>query len=377
VSSETAAKSTARSARLKGEHDLVLKSKLAAALASTGHYTRLDVKLAAEARTARGRPRAMELTDIDVLGLHFEADLTPSVVVGDCTTRASISPAARGFWLSGVMGFFGAQRAYLVLREEPDLHERQSIARLGIQVIGEDGLNRWLERLPEMSHSAADQLGIWSQREDALAQLSGSLGDLVEYRKYGFWQVDANQSLLQLVRIVRAHADALDPKHPHHRLLFLDLCALLSLSLLRFAHAVFHARSEELADASRSFIFGGSRSLRYREQLLERMRGLLNGGPAGGASMGEFALDPDYWPLLLDLIARLTARPLDSRRVPLEFASLMETGSDVTDSVTVARKLAWDVARFLVRAGHLPSSFELPFGSVVRVEQQRLTKREK
>jgi len=355
---------------VSGERDLSLKSKLAAALEAAGYYTRLDVKLAAEARANKGRSRPMELTDIDVLALAFGADLAPNIVVGDCTTRGRISPTARGFWLSGVLTFFGADRAYLVLSQDPDLHERQSMARLGIEALSDSGLDRWLERLPNVQ-SPEDRLQRHVETEASFTSLSRELDELVEYRKYGFWQAEPNQSLLQLIRVVRSHAPALDQAHPHHRVLFLDLCLLLSLSLLRFSHAVFHVVPNDLPDAARSFLFGGSRSLRYREQLLERMKELLTERPASGAQMGEFALDPDYWPALLDLITRLARRPNESRRLPLEFAALLKTVTG-DETPTMSRKLAWDVGRFLVRAARLPAGFELPFKIQPEVEQPAL-----
>ena len=80
--------------------------------------------------------------------------------------------------------------------------------------------------------------------------------------------------------------------------------------------------------------------------------------------LDDITLEPPYWPQLLELIARLVERPMDARRVPMELDAILYDFDpfDPAQTITVSRKLAWDVGLFLLRAAALPPSFGAVFG---------------
>jgi hypothetical protein len=355
---------SASSKREAGELDLALKAKLQRALAATGHYTRLDVKVALESRESSGaRYRNTELTDIDVLGVMFDADLRPAFVAGDCTTRTTISPSARVFWLHGVMAFFEAARGFIVLTRAIGAHERHVASMLGIDLLSESDLDRWLARLAAPENAETHRVAQWLELERGLAQLPPALQELVDYRKYGFWQDAPNQAILRLVRLVKYARAALDGRDRWHRALVADLAALLSLALLRMAHGVFHVPTEALPDAARNYLFGGSRGVRMREHFLDKVRQIAGASSERPKLLEDIALEPTYWAPLLEVVARLVERPIDARRLPVEIDDILYNYSPADGQpISVARKRAWDVGRFLVRSAALAPSFAQIFG---------------
>ena len=55
-----------------------------------------------------------EHTDIDVLSIKINDDLSTSMIIGDCKTGKSPKPNERVFWLSGLMQYFDCDEGVLL-----------------------------------------------------------------------------------------------------------------------------------------------------------------------------------------------------------------------------------------------------------------------
>src|SRR2546426_1037598 len=77
----------------------------------TGHFVRHNVSLE---RMSQAEHRSQAYTDIDVLALRFDPELTSNVLVADCKSGASAKTFERLFWIAGVMQLSGARRGFFV-----------------------------------------------------------------------------------------------------------------------------------------------------------------------------------------------------------------------------------------------------------------------
>ncbi len=358
------------------DQDLDFKLRLQAVLWRLGYYTRIGVKLTSYGEGSQpgqrgGHAPFMELTDIDVLGIRCDADYTISYAVADCTTRRRLSPVARTFWLRGVMDHFHADRGYEVLSKMLSPYEKEVAANLGITLLDESSL----QALEERYYGGRSPLRIRLTDDKAYLYLEGNilqvdpkLDLLLNLRKYVFWQNQPNRNLFSVVSTLRKVRDVLDPSQKFHRVLLLDVLALFSFSLLQACSILFRSNPDSLAEALRTYLFGGSLALQSKELLLKDIRSLAGMQPSlfPDEAVRRMKLDPEWLPALADIAQRFTNKPSDARNVPrylqaiileralFDGATLREIFVDEYSDVTV--KFVHDLADFMKAAAGIGSA---------------------
>ncbi|MDQ7806254.1 hypothetical protein Q5425_21130 [Amycolatopsis sp. A133] len=361
------------------EQDLGLKVASRRLLWRMGYTTRLDVQLrgaggpsmASDTSKEWGRRTGQpeSFTDLDVLGLSLTGGARLHSTIVDCKTTERGS-TGRMFWVRGVGDFFAADDAYMVRDSVVTDAARQLAVRLGITTLTSKDLSRLEELHPcdiPLDTAPISYLFDVDSAANVLAAFNGlnkKLKPLLDYREFGYWLHDDHRNLMQLVEYLRACADLLDPRIPHHLALVLDLTWLYLVSLSQAIHVV---RSAHVSDPDRGlqeYLFGGVAGLREKEQL----SGLLASLREGGALPAEVRVDPlpDYYPKLRELTTRVMRRPdrvlpalrllevlttaiaLVQRVEPAELGSLHED---------LAAKQAADVVQFLVSTAGLDDGF--------------------
>lgn len=323
-----------------GNQDLSFKLRMQAIMWRLGYYTRIDVKLASPVELPRQSRHKQapwaELTDIDVLGIRFDADYTVSYAVADCTTsgrlQGRLSPVARTFWLRGVMDHFKADRGYEVLSKKLSPYEKQVAANLGITLLDESSL----QALEERYHANHAPLRIrliddkaYAYLEDNIHQVDSGLTPLLNYRQYTFWQNDANRNLLNAISAVRKTHSILQSSQKFHRILLLDIVALFSVAFLETCGILFRTNPDNVLEALRTHLFGGPLALQTREILLKDIRTLVESLQIqpplfrGHEVARRLSLDPEYLPSLSDMAQRFVSKPSEARTVPRYLQALI------------------------------------------------------
>jgi hypothetical protein len=218
------------------EKDLGLKVASRRLLWRMGYTTRLDVQLRgawgpdrSEATKDRNKRSSQpeSFTDLDVLGIGLAGARLHSAIV-DCKTTAGGS-TGRVFWVRGVGDFFAADDAYMVRESVVTDAARQLPTRLGVTTLTSADLRRLEDfHLSDVSLDTAPISHLFDVSSAArlLAAFNGldkKLKPLLDYREFGYWLYDEHRNLLQLPEHIRACADQLDPRIPHHLALVLDL----------------------------------------------------------------------------------------------------------------------------------------------------------
>jgi len=323
-----------------GDQDLDFKLRMQAILWRLGYYTRIDVKLASHSNPPRQERRRqsslVELTDIDVLGIRYDADYTVSYAVADCTTsgrmKGRLSPVARTFWLRGVMDHFQADRGYEVLSKKLSPYEKRVAANLGITLLDESSL----QALEERYHSGRPSLRIrltdqkaYAYLEDNIHRVDSRLAPLLNYRQYMFWQNQANRNLFNAISIVRRVHGTLEPSQKFHRILLLDIVALFSVAFLEACGILFRTNPDNVLKALRTYLFGGPLALQTKEILLKDIRTLVESLQSQPSLFPDqevtrrLSLDPEYLPALSDMAQRFVSKPSEARNVPRYLQALI------------------------------------------------------
>ncbi len=350
----------------KRDKDADLKLRVARYLWSLGYVCPTEVAMSGR-EIIQGEAKRYDLTDLDVVGIKFENDLSWQTVIGDCKSGARPSPVARLFWLRGVMDFFGAQRGYLAM---PSIgrESREVALRLGISLLDDDNLAAYEAE----KHLLAQDLRLFSMEGyDRKRQLWGlnlpkdatptadeeRLLRVYQFLSYRYW---FQEEYLNVQHTVTVFADAADllGKHPDQRrarLVAYRGLTLLAISLLKMCGSVMATKRTELHNEVRRYIFGGASNAIERHKLMKLLATI---------SQKPVSLEPAYYDALLELANRLVTYSEYAKNIP-RYIELILSETVVSERAEPLEKLigsdfevdtlklAKDVADFLCVAAGL------------------------
>lgn len=300
-----------------GELDLELKLAMRRIFWGMNYATRVNLLLALPGSARKPE----ELSDLDCVGFSVGGDFSVRLLIADCKSGSKVSPATRLFWLAGVRDFFGADRAYAVIKRRVPESAREQAGRLGVDVVGDDDRQilenvhgRLAPPAPFFAVGAAVKLKGFGTGLDRRLQ------PLVRFRDHEYWYLPPERRTQRLLAAVRDAGPVLDTAQRGHVVLMLDLLFLLALSLLA---ACRYVSATSLADPKRAlltYLLGGSEQTRTREeglnQLLELLRGLRDQGVDAPEEMLEgLTIEPAYFDSLAETVTRMLRRPRDAQRV--------------------------------------------------------------
>lgn len=356
------------------QRDLQLKLSIHKILWHAGYSNRLNVVLSTLIAGERGsRPGVEDFTDIDVLGVLITPDFRIVRSIADCSTSGR-SVAQRLFWLSGVMGSFNADAAYMLRSREVPASSRQLAERLGIAILTPPDTASLASSLlgtePEPKEiSPLFDAGVANRLEREIDALPGTTAALRAYRRSLFWTLPLNQNLIQMVSQLGRAREGLDPSNRVALALFIDCTWLYAYVLADTCSAITRRHLADIEGSLKRHMFGGDVGIRARETLLTRLNALrqeLERRDASEEHQNMFGLTPPYFPGLLELVTRMLRRPHAASRILrlaeyILFAVLMAGEPPARESFgefdEMASKLFVDIAAYLANAAELPPRF--------------------
>jgi hypothetical protein len=299
------------------ELDLELKLAMRRIFWGMNYATRVNLLLALPG----SRQKAEELSDLDCVGFSVGGDFSVRLLIADCKSGSKVSPATRLFWLAGVRDFFGADRAYAVIKRRVPESVREQAGRLGVDVVGDDD-RQILENVHGPLAPAAPFFDIDAaiKLKRLATGLDRRLESLIRFRDHEYWYLPPERRIQRLFVALREAAPVLETTQRAHVVLVLDLLFLLALSLLgacRYVSATSLAQPEH---ALLTYLLGGSEQTRTREkglsQLLKLFRSLRDQGvdvPEG--MLDDLTIEPAYFAALAETVTRMLRRPRDAQRL--------------------------------------------------------------
>ncbi len=130
---------------VKKDQDLPLKLPVAAALARSGYYTRINIAL-----SATSKHRLSDVTDVDVLALRHDIGFNQDVVVISCKSGRSkgLSLAREIFYLRGVLDYIRADKGIVASLQKPvPVHLRDLGTALNILALSGKEVEKWCESI--------------------------------------------------------------------------------------------------------------------------------------------------------------------------------------------------------------------------------------
>lgn len=302
------------------DRDLALKLRMRRTLWVQGYYCPLEVDISHYEYDQR-QLRRHALTDIDVLGIRFDADLRAHAILVDCKSGKESEPS-RIFWLRGVMDFFEAEQGVFV-KTKVHSHARALAPRLGIRVLDEEGLAR-LEHILRAEKVAgafvdetryATMASLWGidvpkGGKPTAAQLR--VKDVAHYLQYLYWMVDEYRNVQTVIEKLAGIASDLDPADARSKYLAYVGLQRLCLSLLRLAGDVIGRGLGDVQRQVRGYLFGGPLLLREREELLAAVEAIRQQAKLGGDTL---VLEPPYYAELVEVVNKLIQYAPDASQI--------------------------------------------------------------
>ena len=292
--------------------DINLKLRLRCVLFKLGYWAPIEVELSRYEYLGTTQPlKRKPLTDLDVLGIKYDATFTPQVVVGDCKSGKNVSDVSRLFWLRGVMDYFGAGQAYFL---HPTLHShaRAIAPKMGIRVLDEkelahleastDAGSLWLPLADaDVQTRINDLWGILPPGGDrSLTADELALKGVYAHLSYSYWYMERHRTLLHLVTQFEAIARFMDPSDPRHVLLAHSGASRFALTLLDLCDKVLAQGGTDVPHLLRTYLYGGPHGLKDKEKFFTILRDATNSAEQ---------LDPPWLANAIELVGRMIRHP--------------------------------------------------------------------
>jgi hypothetical protein len=346
--------------------DADLKLRVGRFFWDLGYVCHMEVAMSAS-EVAYGGLKRFDLTDLDVLGVKFENDLSWRTVIGDCKTGKGVSPVTRLFWLNGIMNFFGAERGYLAMPKiGPEC--RTVAGRLDVSLLDEDNLSRYekdkqLDNLglrsftPEVYDQRRLLWGLRLTKGQKPVDDQLVLHKAYQFFSYRYWFQDEYLNVLQSITAIADAAEVIN-RHPDRmkmKVLAYTGLTLFAIALLKMCGSVIATKSGEIHNEIRRYIFGGASNALERGKLMRLLRQV---------SQQPVQLEPPYYEALLELANRLITFSQFAKGIP-RYSYLVQNENAIArrpehlDAILGASfgvdalKLTKDVAEFLCTASGL------------------------
>lgn len=373
-----------------GDQDLPIKLRMMRLLWHLGYFVRHDVSIE---RMFEADRRGQTYTDIDVLGIRLDPELTNRVVVVDCKSGATAKTVERLFWLSGVMQYWGAHGGFFVRTQMMTTKYSELASQLNITPVSLDQLNE-LEhayRIEDAPFIGPFNKGLLDKGFAAFAALHESQAPVQNYILVKYWRDSIQQritSLMTALGLVQHDETLEDGKK-----LFITAytLSLLSLAIVQFSEPILTIAPRDKELQIRDRLLGGTEETLQRKQLMESFYDFMVGeikvryDKRYPISKKEFMSQfyPPYTKYFVDLVERVCLAPTQFTLVPQILDLVAYEGAlgsrpvdpfkvaSISRGVQVAEtfKAAKDIITFAERSGAVASKI----GSELRGLMQELT----
>lgn len=298
--------------------DLSLKLVTSRIFRGLGYATWLEVDYFVHTYTTTySRPG---VTDLDVVGIAFDGDLTMRSIVAECK-----SPERRAaedlLKLLGALHLLRTSRGYLVKERIAD-NAREVATQHGIGCLDREEALRLLASLePDAEIKLQGERRGYEAWTAVINDLRNdqSISAALRYLRRDFWTHKAWENLHNLLYLARnVLLPYLNVENGNHRALILEFCRLFNISVLGLCNSVLTSRLGQIEREIEVQAYGGPKSRRERERLHDEIaRALPKKRPIPNP------LNPHYLPQLKEVVAYYLMSPLAASKTPMALQQVL------------------------------------------------------
>lgn len=282
------------------DKDLELKLKVSALWRRMSYVIFQEVDLC----TFSYRPKytRKQMTDFDVLAVHFEPDFAEQIAVAEC--KSSEEQAMNYLLkLNGLREFFDAYKAYLV-QSRIDQNAREIGLQTGIWCLDDANLDTLLAGCGvEDAHIQVEKTSY--EKKVALGEpQKKAFPKAVEYLKYDFWTLPNYRNVVNLIRLFKLMAKSVDAQNESHRLLAKQMAVNLAVAVSQITADVLRHDANDVPMVVLNRLLGGARERRDREVLFDTIAKLI--------PEQKLSITPDFYEPLTEVVLRFVNAARDA-----------------------------------------------------------------
>lgn len=290
--------------------DLNLKLLSRRFLESAGYYTMLEANIYKPSYVSAFKHE--QVTDIDVLGIRFDVDLTNNVIAVECKSgeENSLDELLK---LKGIVDYIDASRGYL-MKTRISNNARELGYKLKISTYDQSELESlFISNLPKDKNLAEwiiEERDNYIREKSILEYANMQLPLAVRYLNRDLWNTSDHSNVQNLCTLLGKFKGTDISFRPEMKYLFMQVIIALSIFILKLCG---YALSKNLTHAKECFVeafFGGPKEKRDKEILFDKINQII---ASDGRPVSTFV--PDYLDRIVDLALLLLKTPIYAKNV--------------------------------------------------------------
>ena len=248
--------------------DLPLKLLCKLLFKEMGYNTYFEVKLRTLSYVESVKTH--DISDIDVLGVNFLADMSQHLIGSECKSGES-SALDELYKFIGVMDYYKIQKGYLI-KSKIHQNARQVSINNNISCFTEPEIRVILHGLEiDIDKCVKIENAKYNKLTNAIKVAKKTNPKLVSYIEYDFWNKDNWRNIHNIIHLLSTgiQKSLFEDKSIEQKLFYYYVVELFSLALLKNISLSIAQNYSDVEHALRSFLYGGPEALHEKRKLYD------------------------------------------------------------------------------------------------------------
>lgn len=329
--------------------DLPLKLLCKLLFKEMGYNTYFEVKLRTLSYVESVKTH--DISDIDVLGVNFLADMSQHLIGSECKSGES-SALDELYKFIGVMDYYKIQKGYLI-KSKIHQNARQVSINNNISCFTEPEIRVLLHGLEiDIDKCVKIENAKYNKLTNAIKIAQRTNPKLVSYIEYDYWNKDNWRNIHNIIHLLSTgiQKSLFEDKSIEHKLFYYHVVELFAMALLKNISLSIAQNYSDVEHALRSFLYGGPEALHEKRKLYDLIGQYTNQNesfsPAWESDFinlsSRFSLNTKSCSRIVHLLQDIRENSFYAQKVEISKTTIGNY-SDLT------RKFTQDIIHFLIK----------------------------
>ena len=329
--------------------DLPLKLLCKLLFKEMGYNTYFEVKLRTLSYVESVKTH--DISDIDVLGINFLADMSQHLIGSECKSGDS-SALDELYKFIGVMGYYKIQKGYLI-KSKIHQNARQVSINNNISCFTEPEIRVLLHGLEiDIDKCVKIENAKYNKLTNAIKTAQKIHPKLVSYITYDFWNKDNWRNIHNIIHLLNSNIQQalFDDKSTDQKLFYYYVVELFAMALLKNISLSIAQNYSDVEHALCSFLYGGPEALHEKRKLYDLVGQYIN---------QKESFSPPWESDFINLSSRFAINTKSCSRIvhllqdvreDCFYAQKVEMKNNVVEKYSdLTRKFTQDIIHFLIK----------------------------
>lgn len=334
---------------IKNNKDLPLKLLCKLLFKAMGYNTYFEVKLRTLSYVESVKTH--DISDIDVLGINFLADMSQHLIGAECKSGES-GALDELYKFMGVMDYYKIQKGYLI-KSKIHQNARQVSLNNNISCFTEPEIRVLLHGFEiDIDKFIKIENAKYSKLSNAIKSEQKTIPKLTSYITYDFWNKDCWRNIHNIIHLLSSsfQQTLFKDQSTETKLFYYYVVELFSLAILKNISLSIAQNYSDVEHALLNFLYGGPEALDEKRKLYDLIGQYTNQeGSFSPAWEGDFinlssrfAINTKSCSRIVHLLQDIRENCFYAQKVEIK-KNILEKYSDLT------RKFTQDIMHFLIK----------------------------